>query len=170
MYRYLKVFGLLFLVSLIILLVLKWTAVKNFWFRMTRPKEAPSMIRALPFDILREREKSRLPRLEKQLTPTQILIPNVIALPKDAPLGEVLRVSVVLEATDQETARYLDGRRGELATLVLETIREFPYRDLNRPEAFQKFKKALEHRIFFYYGDKIRSLSIVEFEWRKAPT
>ncbi|HFC96836.1 MAG TPA: flagellar basal body-associated FliL family protein [Thermosulfurimonas dismutans] len=169
MSRYLKVLVPLFLVSVALLLILKWTAVKNFVIRWRGgPRKSPSLIRALPFDVLREGERKRirdyLYNLQKKLTPTQILIPEIAGRPRGAPLGKYVRVSVVVEARDRKAAAYLRANQGRLATLILDSIENFSYEQLRSRQAVWKFKEELARRIFFYYGDKIRDISIVQFE------
>ncbi|OAQ20181.1 flagellar basal body-associated FliL family protein [Thermosulfurimonas dismutans] len=164
MRRYLKVFLILLIISLAILALFKWTALKNLLVNLSGSSEkTPSMIRALPFEILQEKKKERLPLIKEKLTPTQILIEDIVGSPKGAPLGKYVRVSVVLEALDKKTAEELSGRQGNLATLILDTIQRFPYERFRSRNGFMEFKKVLTQRIMFLYGDKIRDVSIVEF-------
>ena len=127
------------------------------------------MIRALPFDVLKERASRRaLEDIRKRLTPTQILIEDIVASPRGAPPGRYVRVSVVVEAPDLDSARYLQAHRGKLATLILDTLQSFPYRDLGRRDGVRRFKEALVRKIEFFYGPRVREVSLVEFELRRA--
>jgi len=170
MNRYLKVFSLLFLVSVVLLLVFKWTSVKNFLVRLRRPSGEPlSMIRALPFDVLKERASRRaLQDLRRRLTPTQVLIEDIVASPRNAPPGRYVRVSVVVEAPNRKAAYYLETHRGKLATLILDTLQAFPYQDLQRRDGVRRFKEALASRITFFYGPQVKEVSLVEFEFGQA--
>ncbi|QJA06703.1 flagellar basal body-associated FliL family protein [Thermosulfurimonas marina] len=170
MNRYLKTFLLLFLVSAVLLLILKWTAVKNFLVNLRQPSgESPSMIRALPFDVLKERSSRKaLEDLRKRLTPTQILIEDIVASPRGAPPGRYVRVSVVVEAPDMDSAHYLEAHRGKLATLILDTLQSFPYEELKRRDGVKLFKEALVQKIEFFYGPQVKEVSLVEFEFRRA--
>ena len=165
---YLKVFLILFVLSLAILALYRWTGIKDLIVKLRRPsEEVPSMIRALPFDTLQERRRGRLDILRDKLTPTQILVEDVVGLPRGAPLGKYLRVSIVVEASDRKRAREIRKMEGYLATLVLETIQDFPYEKLKSGFGIVEFKKALTRRISMVYGDWIREVSIVEFRTRR---
>lgn len=170
MRRYLKVFFILLIISLAILALFKWTGLKNLLVNLRGPSEkTPSMIRALPFEpeILKEKKRGRLSLIREKLTPTQVLIEDIVGSPKGAPLGKYVRVSVVLEAINKKTAEELSGRKEKLATLILDTIQKFPYERFRSRNGFTEFKKVLTQQIMFLYGDKIRDVSIVEFGFRE---
>ncbi len=169
MRSYLKVFAILFLVSLLILLILKWTRVRNLLVNLRGgSRETTSLIRALPFDVLQERSRRDLYDLQKKLTPTQILIKDIAASPRGAPVGKYVRVSVVVEAWDRKAALELQAHRGKLATLILDCIQKFPYQKLGTRNGFLDFKRNITRRITFFYGDKVKDVSIVQFEIREA--
>ncbi|MBX6422407.1 hypothetical protein [Thermosulfurimonas sp. F29] len=169
MRNYLRVFILLFLVCVILILILKWTAVRRFLVNLRGgSRETASLIRALPFDVIRERSPRDLYDLEKKLTPTQILIPDIAASPRGAPVGKYVRVSVVVEAWDRRSAEELRANQGRLATLILDSLQKFPYRKLETRRGFLELKKTITQRLAFFYGDKIRDISVVQFEIREA--
>ncbi len=169
MRSYLKVFAILFLVSLLILLVLKWTRIKNLLVNLRGgSRESTSLIRALPFDVLQEKPRRDLYDLQKKLTPTQILIQDIAASPKGAPAGKYVRVSVVVEAWNRKAALELQAHRGRLASLILDSIQRFPYQKLGTRSGLLDFKKNITRRIEFFYGDRVKNVSIVQFEIREA--
>ncbi len=166
--QYIKVFVILFVVSVLLILIFKWTGIKEFVIGLKGTPETPSLIRALPFDVLKMKRKERLPELREKLTPTQVLVEDVVANPKGAPRGKYLRVSVVVEAKDEDTAKRLSEEEGKIATLVLDTIQEFSYEDLTSRGGVAKFKKKLETKIRVLYGRDIRDVSVVEFRFKEA--